>query len=346
MQFAYNKFIYPGICMIWCLLYGSTCSRPVSLNPQQFQNRNKAVEYLDNSTLKNFEDLIQREYRLQAGDVLRLHAPQIQTDVEDLRINPDGTIYLSPAPEIKIAGLTRSEAEQLLLHKFSIFYKVNHLSLYLKTLTGNQISVAGAVRKPGIFKFSKRPTLFDVLAQCGLHTETVEQAGVKSISILRADAILTLPLQQAWSPDYPYWQLPLDFGDRLLVTAANKYFVVVLGEVRRPGRFSIKVGDRLLDIIGAAGGFSEDANRTQIRLIRRSAYAGKSLQNPQEVPATININFLNILNQNNFNKDFLLQSGDIIYVPRNGLAGINYFFRMINPLTQLIIIQRSPGGDE
>lgn len=45
-------------------------------------------------------------------------------------------------------------------------------------------------------------------------------------------------------------------------------FVHVLGEVARPGVYQLRDGDRALDAIAAAGGFTTDADRHQLNLAR------------------------------------------------------------------------------
>lgn len=53
-----------------------------------------------------------------------------------------------------------------------------------------------------------------------------------------------------------------------LAPTSSTVMVHVLGSVVRPGVFELRSGDRLLDAVAAAGGFSETADRAQLNLVR------------------------------------------------------------------------------
>ncbi|WP_349897058.1 helix-hairpin-helix domain-containing protein [Parafrigoribacterium soli] len=50
--------------------------------------------------------------------------------------------------------------------------------------------------------------------------------------------------------------------------SGTEIFVHVVGAVARPGLFSLRDGDRVVDAIAAAGGFAESADQTQVNLAR------------------------------------------------------------------------------
>lgn len=50
--------------------------------------------------------------------------------------------------------------------------------------------------------------------------------------------------------------------------SAATIFVHVIGAVERPGLFALRDGDRVVDAIAAAGGFTDSADQTQVNLAR------------------------------------------------------------------------------
>jgi len=58
--------------------------------------------------------------------------------------------------------------------------------------------------------------------------------------------------------------------DAVLGTAASAppIFVHVLGQVERPGLYELRTGDRVIDAIAAAGGFTDDADPGGVNLAR------------------------------------------------------------------------------
>ncbi len=76
-------------------------------------------------------------------------------------------------------------------------------------------------------------------------------------------------------------------------------FVHIMGEVERPGLYELQEGDRAVDAVAAAGGYTAEADRTQLNLARFLS-DGEQIIIPREgevaapgsgaVPGKININ--------------------------------------------------------
>jgi competence protein ComEA len=48
----------------------------------------------------------------------------------------------------------------------------------------------------------------------------------------------------------------------------EEIFVHILGEVQRPGLYGLRGGDRAIDVVAAAGGFTDAADQAQLNLAR------------------------------------------------------------------------------
>ncbi|MFN3967010.1 MAG: SLBB domain-containing protein [Endomicrobiia bacterium] len=94
------------------------------------------------------------------------------------------------------------------------------------------------------------------------------------------------------------------------VSVSIKYFsrrqVFVMGEVVRPGAYEYRENFRLFDLITTAGGFTQLAGTKNIKVHRGEPHSRK----------TININLDEILRSGDLSKDFVLEPGDIVEVPR------------------------------
>jgi polysaccharide export outer membrane protein len=84
--------------------------------------------------------------------------------------------------------------------------------------------------------------------------------------------------------------------------------VYVLGEVNRPGLCEIEKDHYLLDAISSAGGFTKNANRKKVYLVR----SGQSNSYTQ-------INLDNILKKGDLSQNYLLCDGDLLYLGRSGI---------------------------
>jgi polysaccharide export outer membrane protein len=84
--------------------------------------------------------------------------------------------------------------------------------------------------------------------------------------------------------------------------------VYVLGEVVRPGLCEIERDHYLLDAISSAGGFTKNANRKKVYLVR----SGESNSYTQ-------INLDNILRKGDLSQNYLLNDGDLLFLGRSGI---------------------------
>jgi uncharacterized membrane protein YgcG len=76
-----------------------------------------------------------------------------------------------------------------------------------------------------------------------------------------------------------------------------------------------------------AGGPTKGANMRDIFLVRQVA-GGKGVVE--------RINFKELIGHANFDKNYILQAGDLIYVPETGLNKLNYFTSQIAPFFTVV----------
>lgn len=81
--------------------------------------------------------------------------------------------------------------------------------------------------------------------------------------------------------------------------------VYVLGEVARPGMYEIEKQHSLLDAIGIAGGYTKDAAKKKVFIIRRDA------------KQPIQANLLNLLERGDMSQNLLVNDGDMVYLSSN-----------------------------
>ena len=129
------------------------------------------------------------------------------------------------------------------------------------------------------------------------------------------------------SPDQLSEQLSKNLGRFISspqVTVSVRQFsrrqVFITGEVRTPGAYNYKENLRLMEFISSAGGFAENADRKSVKIFR----------GPPTRRQTHNINVEEIVRSGDFSKDFLLEPGDIIEVPK-GRARVAILGDVRNP---------------
>ena len=97
-----------------------------------------------------------REYQIQEGDVLRVAFSYLkELDQDGVIVLPDGSVTLVGVDRIKLAGLTVSEADDIVTAAYSEEYLSPSLSLIVQETVGRKIYVLGEVTKPGLHELPR-----------------------------------------------------------------------------------------------------------------------------------------------------------------------------------------------
>ena len=94
------------------------------------------------------------------------------------------------------------------------------------------------------------------------------------------------------------------------VKDVNSYFIYVMGEVAKPGKYSLKSYANVMQGISLAGGFTPYAKKNKIKVLRVSA-DGQNGKHQVEIP----VQYDEILKGNAVPGNFFLRIGDVIVVP-------------------------------
>ena len=90
--------------------------------------------------------------------------------------------------------------------------------------------------------------------------------------------------------------------------------VFIGGQVNKPGRYDLRDGQTLVQVIFLAGGFTRDANRKMIVHARPDGKGEWQIKSA---------NVMNILNQKGTEKDLTLEDGDYIFIPESKISQLN-----------------------
>ncbi len=83
--------------------------------------------------------------------------------------------------------------------------------------------------------------------------------------------------------------------------------VYVLGEVVKPGLYELEKQHTMLDAIGIAGGYTKDAAKKKIFILRKDHY---------NQPLVANL--VKLLRQGDMTQNYVLNDGDTVYLASNG----------------------------
>ena len=278
----------------------------------------------ENTTLRAFEPDANEEYTLGAGDEIAINLPG-RTDLSSKHvIGPDGRITLDVAGPIKISNLTREQAALKIVAALAPYYTdLTTATVQVISYGSNYVLLLGNVEHPGEIAFDQTPTLLEALSRGGVQNR-LDGSVPETCVIYRGDQVLWVDLRQLLETGNPLADLRLRRDDIIFVPALTDRTVSVMGEVEHPGAIVLKRNSTVASIIGEAGGPSDAAgSNPNIEIVHKS-----------EGGATQYLRFKDLLKPNG-GLEISLKPGDIIYVPRSGMAKLGYTMQQISPFAML-----------
>ncbi|MEK7991879.1 MAG: polysaccharide biosynthesis/export family protein [Thiotrichaceae bacterium] len=247
-------------------------------------------------------------------------------------VGPDGVITLPLIGSFEITDLTREQAARAVRQKLTDSYYADlSVTVRVNEYASNRILMLGRVHKPGSIKFGMTaPTLLEAIALAGGTTIPSklllpgETLPFTRCAIFRGrDKIVWLDLEPLLMGQNLNLNLKLKRNDIVYIPELRERLVYVLGAVNKPGAFPLTANTSFLEMLAKAGGPSRDAAPSKINIIRPS----------EKINTAIDLDDL-LSGDNKVNLS--LQENDIIYVPTNILAKVNYAFGFLNPFSQML----------
>ena len=192
-----------------------------------------------------FFNTMGKDYRLAAGDVLRITLRGLTESDTSYKIGRDGNLILPALAPISVAGLTITEAESKLLDVLR--YDDASAAVYMSLETARLITVqvSGAVKTPRTVAVPAYTPLSRVLAYAG---------GIKPTGSLRHIVLRDRDGNVDQVDFYDFLQSPVGANDPL-VTDSSRVFVgnqggtvAAIGFVARPGVYELPEGVETISV--------------------------------------------------------------------------------------------------
>ena len=213
-------------------------------------------------------------YRLGPGDEVIIDIWGASENTIRQTISPEGTILVRGFGPVHLSGMTVKEANSFLQREFSKIYSGisgtepnSEIKLTLGDIRTIQINIIGEVSVPGTYTLSAFSTVFHALYRAG----GVNRIGsLRSIKVVRdgktfADLDVYDFIMKGKMKD----DIRLQEGDVIIVDPYQS-LVEIVGKVKRPMFYEMKPTETVATILNYAGGFTGDAYKKAIRLVRKS----------------------------------------------------------------------------
>ena len=305
-------------------------AQPASATPDDdFKPKRRLQKSSPLDALKEFERNAPSTYTYGEGDDIIVEVFAHPELTGKHVIGPDGVITLPVAGNVHLADLSREAGEKAVVDAYARYYEGLSVVIRTEAYASNRVFVLGRVAHPGILQFETMPTLLEAITRAGslpVGGFGGDKAAINRCVIFRGrDSVVWVDLKPLFKEGNLAYNIQLQRNDVIYLPDSDDQSVYVLGEVVKPGAYSLHADMTFLDAFAGAGGETKDGITTHIHLIRPSKNLDREIS-------------LKELMQPGANVNFALADGDIIYVPRRGLAKFGYFLQQFGPASGLVIV--------
>lgn len=208
-----------------------------------------------------------QNYVLGPGDEVIVDIYGASQKSEQLTVSPDGDITVPGFGPIRVSGLTVAAAQSKIRSTLGSRYASSSLKVSVGQTRSMMVNVMGEVKAPGTYTLSAFATVFHALYMAG----GINDLGtLRNIKVYRGGKLITVV------DVYEYilngrlaGNVRLHEND-VIVVGPYDCLVGIQGNVKRPMFYEMRPTESVSTIVKYAGGFTGDAYKKAVRLIRKS----------------------------------------------------------------------------
>ena len=210
------------------------------------------------------------DYVLGPGDKLFIDIYGQSENYYQAEVSPDGDLILENFGPINVSGLTVENSKKRLLSRLKKVYTgINQNKTFVNISVGIpravRVNIVGEVNLPGTYNFSAFNTVYNAIYVAGGITEN---ATLREVKLFRNNKLIdVVDIYKFLNEGDQSSNVRLENND-LIVVGPYTNRVLISEGVKTPGKFEIKNGETVSDLIKYAGGFSENSYSKSIRITR------------------------------------------------------------------------------
>jgi len=309
----------------------------VKINIQKINNL--SVNELNDYSEDNFNNLennikkytevydYQYKYVLGSSDIINIDL----TETDDLdgvyELNEKGMIDLPFIGKVKLDGLTKDEAHNLLKETIKDYYINPDLQIDIEEYNSSKVYIVGAVRNQITISLNQEPvTLIEASIQANFNPSAEDKLFGTSGLLRREGEVYKINLNNAFKNKDTKENFNLKKDDVIFIDK-NSNSIHVFGEVTEPGTYFPDMNYSLTELLSSVGINQLTANAKKVYVIREK----------YDSFLEIDVFQLDIKNPINLvaGKKFKIKKGDIIFIPPSEIVKWNRAISLLLPQTNL-----------
>lgn len=283
-----------------------------------------------------------QNYKVRPGDTLMVRIPAEPLLSGKFEVYSNGKFYFPVLPDIDLGvveavGKTVAEIEADIKARVSRLYTDDTVVVELVTLEameGELVSIYGELEEPGTLRLEQGMKLLNLLIRGGRLYDT---ADLHHASLYREGEIIYYDLADLVQGRDFTNNVELKAGDVLIVPSIlekTQIRVLVLGNVRNPGSFTLPEKTLVMEVIAKAGGPYGRAAVGKTVIIR--------LDEKGE-PIVLHVDIKQMINKADLAQNVTIRDGDVVFVPETSRYD---YMSAVSKILELNLLRRTLGGND
>lgn len=208
-----------------------------------------------------------QNYRLGPGDAVFIDIYGASQKTIESTVSPEGTVTIEGFGPVYISGMTVQQADAQLRTQLGARYSSSKIKLSVGQTRTMLVNVMGEVKAPGTYTLSAFATVFHALYMAG---GTNDLGTLRNIKVYRNNRLVsTVDIYDYILNGKLTGNVRLADND-VIVVGPYDCLVTVSGKVKRPMIYEMRRDESVGTLLKYAGGFTGDAYKASVRLIRKT----------------------------------------------------------------------------
>lgn len=212
-----------------------------------------------------------QDYIVGKGDVLTIKVYDNDELDTTVRVSGDGTITMPLLGQIAVGGMEVTSISNLIETRLDKDYLVGpQVNVFIKEYRSKKVTILGQVEKPGLAELQGPTSLLELISKVGgLTKDAGNQAIIKRKTDNRqsGEDVISIDLKKLIELGDTSLNVPVRDGDSIYIAKAGVFYIT--GEVKKPASYKYEENPTLIKAITLAGGFTEKAARSRVRITRK-----------------------------------------------------------------------------
>lgn len=244
------------------------------------------------------------DYVLGPGDDLMINVWGPTDSFMVRTVDRNGRIVLPKIGDLRVWGLTFSQADRLVREQLSRYFRGYQTSVTMGRLRTIRVHVVGEVCQPGSYVLSSLSNLTTALFSAGGPTKL---GSLRDVRLMRNGRLVgTLDLYDFLQRGDRTRDFRLESGDTIFVPTIREV-AAVTGEVKRPAIYELRGDVRVSDLVEMAGGVTPSSYLRRVQIVR-------SLPSAERV--TLDVDLSEYYLKSNVASNPPVNGGDLVLIHR------------------------------